>query len=68
MESPVVVCEECGTETKTVPKSKKCRHCGYKVFVYVNAKGEDKELDFRTHSETWDDDGRYEESWHGYRY
>ena len=65
MESPVVVCEECGFETKTVPKSKKCRHCGWKMFIYINAKGEDKELDFRT-QEDYED--YHQSGIYGYHY
>ena len=47
MESPVVVCEECGFETKTVPKSKKCSKCECKEFIYFKEGEKERTLDFR---------------------
>lgn len=42
-----VTCEDCGLESKTVPKGKRCPRCKKREFIYLNGNTEEH-LDFRT--------------------
>jgi len=49
-----VACVDCGFETKTVPKSKRCSKCESREFVYLREGKTERLMDFRSEKEIED--------------